>query len=311
MNIKIGIVFKNQPRSSDQVRLFFFQGSMFIKVLRLNDSRERNVEMIKSGYLACLIQVRALNVSIMSLSLGNIREKYLSKPKKLALLALHLAVLAASVVMIIWITRETINNISFLASPGYMRFQFWVCLLFMFDIAVDWTVSPNKWRYFVSNIFFIIISIPWLNIIQWLHIDMSAEMAYLMKFVPMIRAGYVLALVSGALSANKALSMMAVYIIWVIASVYFGSLMFFVEEHYINPLVTSWWDSLWWAALNITTVGCEISPYTATGKILAIILSGEGLMLFPVFTVYVTNSLADSPDTSDTPDTPDSSSQSA
>lgn len=229
----------------------------------------------------------------MTLTLGNIREKYLSKPKRLALLGLHLLVLAASVIMIIWITKDTIDNVSFLSSPSYMRFQLWVCFLFLFDIVVDWTVSPNKLRYFLSNIFFIIISIPWLNIIQWLGIHMSPEITYVMKFVPMVRAGYVLALVSGALSANKALSMMAVYIIWVITSVYFGSLMFFVEEHYINPLVTSWWDALWWAALNITTVGCEISPYTATGKILAIILSGEGLILFPVFTVYVTNALAD------------------
>lgn len=204
---------------------------------------------------------------------------------------LHLMVLAASVIMIAWITRETIDNVSFLSAPGYMRFQFWVCLLFLFDIAVEWLFAPRKWRYLVANIFFILISIPWLNIVEALHLHMSPPVAYLMRFVPMIRAGYVLALISGALSANKALSLMAVYIIWVITSVYFGSLVFFVEEHYINPLVGSWWDALWWASLNITTVGCEISPMTATGKVLAIILSGEGLILFPVFTVYVTNAV--------------------
>lgn len=228
----------------------------------------------------------------MSLTLGNIREKYLSRTGRLALLSLHLSVLAAAIILIIWITRDTIGNVSFLSSPRYMRFQFWVCVLFLFDILVDWLISPAKLRYFISNIFFIIISIPWLNIIQWMGIEMSPTVAYLMKFVPMIRAGYVVALISGALSANKALSMMAVYIIWVITSVYFGSLVFFVEEHYVNPLVTSWWDALWWTSLNLTTVGCEIEPYTATGKILSIILSGEGLILFPVFTVYVTNALA-------------------
>ena len=122
-------------------------------------------------------------------------------------------------------------------------------------------------------------------------VSLSPMMGYVMKFVPMIRAGYVLALISGALTSNKALSMMAVYIIWVIASVYFGALMFFVKEHFINPLVDSYWSSLWCAALNITTVGCEISPVTITGKVLAIILSAEGLTLFPVFTIYVTNSI--------------------
>lgn len=204
---------------------------------------------------------------------------------------IHLLVLAASVMMIVWITRETIDNVSFLSAPGYMRFQFWVCLLFLFDIAVEWLFAPHKLRYVVSNLFFILISIPWLNLIETSGLQLSPQAYYVMRFVPMIRAGYVLALISGALSANKALSMMAVYIIWVIASVYFGSLVFFVEEHYINPLVDSWWSALWWSALNITTVGCEISPMTATGKVLAIILSGEGLILFPVFTVYVTNAV--------------------
>lgn len=205
--------------------------------------------------------------------------------------SLHLLVLAASVIMIAWITRETIDNVSFLSAPGYMRFQFWVCLLFLLDIAVEWFFAPHKLRYVLSNLFFILISIPWLNLIELLDLHLSPQVYYVMRFVPMIRAGYVLALISGALSANKALSMMAVYIIWVITSVYFGSLVFFVEEHYINPLVGSWWSALWWAALNITTVGCEISPMTATGKVLAIILSGEGLILFPVFTVYVTNAV--------------------
>ncbi len=207
---------------------------------------------------------------------------------------IHLLVLVASVVMIVWITRETIDNVSFITAPGYMKFQFWVCLLFLFDIAVEWLFAPRKWKYFVANIFFIFISIPWLNIVEALNIGLSPQMSYLMRFVPMIRAGYVLALISGALSANRALSMMSVYIIWVIASVYFGSLVFFVEEHYINSQVGSWWDALWWASLNITTVGCEISPMTATGKVLAIILSGEGLILFPVFTVYVTNAVISS-----------------
>lgn len=234
--------------------------------------------------------------------------------RKLFITILHLLVLAASVLMIIFITRETIDNVSFLSSRSYMRFQFWVCLLFLFDIIVEWFFAPRKWHYLVSNLFFIFISIPWLNIIEATGIHLSAQMSYLMRFVPMIRAGYVLALISGALSSNKALSMMAVYVIWVIASVYFGSLVFFVEEHYLNPDVGSWWSALWWASLNITTVGCYITPVTATGKVLAIILSGEGLMLFPVFTVYVTNAVVGSQKSSSSSDSSasdDTTSQSA
>lgn len=235
-----------------------------------------------------------MRVSIFDHTLTVIQQRCLTM--------LHILVLLASVVMIIWITHETIENVSFLSSPGYMRFQFWVCILFLFDIFVELVLSPRKWHYLLTNLFFLIICIPWLNIVEFFHITLSPQLAYVMKFVPMIRAGFVLALISGALSANKALSMMAVYIIWVIASVYFAALVFFVEEHYINPLVTSYWSSLWWASLNITTVGCEISPMTATGKLLAIILSGEGLILFPVFTVYVTNAVISSQKTPVTAD---------
>lgn len=214
--------------------------------------------------------------------------------------------------MIVWITKATVENISFLASPAYEQFQFWVCLLFLTDIAVEWSLSPRKWHYIAVNIFFILISIPWINLVEYFGVHLSPMGAYILRFVPMIRAGYVLAIVSGALTSNKALSMMAVYIIWVVVSVYFGALVFFVEEHYINPLVDTFWSALWWASLNITTVGCEIHPYTATGKALAIILSGEGLILFPVFTVYVTNAVVGRSSTSDSTSdsTPDSSSDS-
>lgn len=218
-------------------------------------------------------------------------QKPLTPFKRIALFTLHIVVLLASMLMIVLITRDTLDNISFLSSPQYMKVQFWVCLLLLADIVVEWLYSPAKWHYIVTHMLFIVVSIPWLNIIGALDLSLSPRMNFVMKFLPMIRAGYVVALVSGALSANKALSMMAVYIIWVIASVYFGALMFFVEEHYINPLVDSYWSALWWASLNITTVGCEISPVTATGKVLAIILSGEGLILFPVFTVYVTHAV--------------------
>lgn len=190
-----------------------------------------------------------------------------------------------------------------------MRFQFWTCLLFLTDILLEWLFSEHKWRYVVANFFFILISIPWLNIVDRFGIELSPTMAYLIKFVPMIRAGYVLALISGTLSANRALSMMTVYIIWALASVYFAALVFFVEEHYVNPLVESYWSALWWASLSITTVGCEIEPITATGRFLAVILSGEGLILFPVFTVYVTRAVLGAQKFSDITD-PDSDSDS-
>lgn len=211
--------------------------------------------------------------------------------EKIFLGILHILVLAASTIMVIWISRQTLRNLSFLVDSAYLEFQFWVCMLFIFDIVVEWIYSPKKWKYICGHILFILISIPYLNIINHFQINLSGEALYLLRFVPMIRAGYVLAMVTGAISSNRALSMFWVYFIWVVCSIYIAGLMFFVEEHFINPQVDTFWTALWWAALDMTTVGSNINAMTTTGKTLAVILSGEGLILFPVFTVYITNAV--------------------
>ena len=41
--------------------------------------------------------------------------------------------------------------------------------------------------------------------------------------------------------------------------------------------------------MNMTTVGCEISPVTVAGKIIAVILPMCGMVIFPLFTVYLTD----------------------
>jgi hypothetical protein len=75
------------------------------------------------------------------------------------------------------------------------------------------------------------------------------------------------------------------------ATVYFSSLIFFVLEHVVNPMVTRYTDALWWAFMDVTTVGSNIYAVTATGKILSVVLAALGMMMFPIFTVYVTSLL--------------------
>lgn len=206
-------------------------------------------------------------------------------------MGLHISVLAASVIMIVWITHDTIEAISFLSNPGYLHFQFWVCMLFLLDIIVDWIFSPKKWKYLASHILFILVSIPYLNIVEWMGIHPTPLVSGLLRYIPMIRAGYVLAIISGVLSASKVMTVCYVYVIWVLTSLYFASLVFFVEEHAINPDVGTFWTALYWGATSMTSVGSNIEALTATGRALGVLLAGEGLTLFPVFTVYITDAV--------------------
>ena len=71
--------------------------------------------------------------------------------------------------------------------------------------------------------------------------------------------------------------------------VYFSSLIFFVLEHKVNPEVRDYSDALWWAFMDVTTVGSNIIAVTPTGRILSVLLAALGMMMFPIFTVYVTS----------------------
>ena len=52
---------------------------------------------------------------------------------------------------------------------------------------------------------------------------------------------------------------------------------------------TDFGDAIWWASMNLTTVGADIFAVTAVGKILTVLLPTLGMMMFPIFTVYITN----------------------
>lgn len=60
-------------------------------------------------------------------------------------------------------------------------------------------------------------------------------------------------------------------------------------EHGPNPLVKGYGDALWWAFMDVTTVGSNIIAVTPTGRVLSVLLAALGMMMFPIFTVYVTS----------------------
>ena len=62
-----------------------------------------------------------------------------------------------------------------------------------------------------------------------------------------------------------------------------------VRLNKVNPLVHSYGDALWWAFMDVTTVGSNIIAVTVTGRVLSVLLAALGMMMFPIFTVYITN----------------------
>lgn len=63
-----------------------------------------------------------------------------------------------------------------------------------------------------------------------------------------------------------------------------GALGFHYFEFGLNPNVRTFWDSIWWSFMTITTVGYgDIYPHTTGGRIIAILLMVLGLGTFGVY----------------------------
>ena len=198
-------------------------------------------------------------------------------------------VLILSAMLIVWITLDTFNNVDFLSSHSYMTFQFWVCIFFIMDFFVGLVYADRKWRYFRRRLFFLLVSIPYLNIINHTGVTLTHEEIYFVRFIPLARAALAMSIVIGYMSANAVTSLCISYMTIIIFITYFCSLIFYQREAGVNPEVDSYWTALWWSAMNMTTVGSSIVPVTPAGKIVEVILPICGMIMFPLFTVYLTN----------------------
>lgn len=198
-------------------------------------------------------------------------------------------VMILSIIMIVWISIDTFEKKDLLQDYHYMTFQFWVCIVFIMDFFVELFCSEDKKHTLKSRLFFLILSIPYLNIVNQLGLQLSADALYFIRFIPLARGALAMSIVIGYLSSNAVSSLFIRYITIMILTAYFCSLIFFQREYGVNPEVTSYGDALWFTMMNLVTVGCNISPVTVAGKIVAVVLPITGMIMFPLFTVYLTD----------------------
>lgn len=202
---------------------------------------------------------------------------------------MNLIVLVLSVLLIVWISLDTFGRVDFLENHAYMTFQLWVCVVFIADFFIGLYYSADRWRFFRHRLIFLLLSIPYLNIISQMHIELSHDALYFVRFIPLARGALALSVVIGYLSSNAVTSLFMSYLSIMILVGYFCSLIFYQREAGVNPQVNSYWTALWWSAMNMSTVGCDISPVTVAGKIVAVVLPVSGMVIFPLFTVYLTD----------------------
>ena len=195
---------------------------------------------------------------------------------------------AAGLVLLAALSWEIIAGDHVHMSGTYLTIQFIVCLVFLCDFFVRWTAAERRTRFFWRNLPFLLLSVPYLNILAWSGLRMTHDWAILVGLIPLLRAFLAMIIIVRWLVRGTTMRRLFVaYIFTVVVFTYISALVFYDYEALANPKLHGFGNALWWAWMNVTTVGAEIFPVTVIGKIFCVLLPSLGMMFFPIFTTYV------------------------
>lgn len=204
-------------------------------------------------------------------------------------LALHLSAFMLSLLLVISISIDTFQGVPFYEDVHYLDLQFWICLLLIILFALEVYNADHSWQYFGNHFLFLLLIIPYLTLFDWFGWSLSAEMEFLFRFIPLIRGYIAFTIIAYWLLRDLTAGLLITYIVILSSFIYYCSLIFYVLEINVNPMVHDFWDCLWYSCMTATTAGCNISAITNVGKIISVLLALAGMMLLPVFTVYLTD----------------------
>lgn len=197
--------------------------------------------------------------------------------------------LVAACILIVALSIEIIGGDHTHFSSWYLNVQLAVCIIFLCDFAANALASRSEGLFLLRNIPFLLLSIPYLNIIVWSGVTLTREWAMIVGMAVLLRAFLALYLVVRWLIDSHVRRLFTAYIFTVVVFTYLSALVFYDFEMGINPHLDSFGNALWWAWMGVTTVGAAIFPVTAVGKVFAVLLPILGMMMFPIFTIYVTD----------------------
>lgn len=204
--------------------------------------------------------------------------------------------LLAGVTLLVALSWEIIAGDHVHLSTTYLTIQFFVCVIFLYDFLLRLMQAEHRGRFFVRHLFYLLISIPYLTLISWTGIRMTHDWGILVGLIPMLRAFLAMFIIVGwMVCGNRLQWIFAAYLFTVVVFTYLSALVFYDYEVLVNPKLEGFGNALWWAWMNVTTVGAEIFPVTAVGKVVCVLLPSLGMMFFPIFTTYVLQEYAAKP----------------
>lgn len=200
---------------------------------------------------------------------------------------LNILVLISSIAILVVISIELLSTTAVLSERFILNFHLVVCSFFLADFFVRWYYSHEGWRFLGRNLFLLLVSIPYLNIVYATNAHLTHAAWIFLRLIPIARGIYGVSMIISWMTRSKMTNLFATYLVILFTTIYFCSIMFYFVEHGLNPMVKDYWDAFNWSLMNVTTVGSNIFGVTKLGQSLAVILAASGMIFFPIFTAFV------------------------
>lgn len=201
--------------------------------------------------------------------------------------AARAVVLLVALVPVITATVDTLHTRGFEQSDLGRRLQLAVCLLLALEFVVEYFLAENRRRYVLTHWPFLLLCVPAAAILEAQGIGLPSHWLFVLNLLPAARGVFIISDLIMMTRAVTVDSIFYAYLALLLGVLYVSSLMFYVAEYGINPLVHSYRSAVYWAVMSMTTTGSNIAEYTSIGRALGVFVSAMGLVLFPVFTVYI------------------------
>lgn len=214
--------------------------------------------------------------------MGRIYERILT--------AMNILVIIGSLIIVATMSIEFFENMSLTDDKlMFLQIQYWICLLYLLDYVLRFIGAKHKVKFFFRNIVLLIISIPFMNILIHYNVQLDHEWTIIIRTLPIIRGIYAISIFVNVVTRSKISTLFVSYLTFVASLTYFSTMIFYYVELGHNPLVKTYGDAIWWACMDLTTVGSNIYATTTVGKFLSVALAATGMMMFPIFTAYITD----------------------
>ncbi|MEG1553626.1 MAG: ion channel [Rikenellaceae bacterium] len=200
---------------------------------------------------------------------------------------LNVLILICSFLLVAMVSIEMLSEEFTFTTNEILLSQVVVCALFMTDFFFRMLRSDDKKRFFFQNITFFLVAIPYMAVVYIFNIEVSRDIAFLLRLVPIIRGGYSIVIIIRWINVKKIANLLFSYLSTLVTLIYFSSIIFYYYERAVNPLIKNYWNALWWSLMDVTTVGSNIIAVTWIGEVLSVALAAAGMMFFPIFTAFI------------------------